>query len=331
MPEVSIIVPVYNVEKYIHRCVDSILAQTFTDFECILIDDGSPDNCPAICDEYAQKDSRVKVIHQKNAGVSAARNVGLEAATGKWIGFVDSDDWIENNYIYELIDFNADLVISGYKEYVKNKLFIRTYKYLFLKKNEFFRYFDFFRNTQDLNYILHSPISKLYKKEILLENNIFFDKRISLGEDYIFNLQYFLKCENIIIKPFSSYNYNRIDNSLSNVLSLTKEKIINLLYIVDYTKNYVINNIYIINKKQSYEKYYYTTIYFVLYYGLDIILNDKKLYLLIKKQISIINVFFSRRIIIKIKIPVILFKCNCIFLLKIIIKLYNKLKRIIIQ
>lgn len=95
MPELSIIVPVYNVEEYLPKCIDSILVQTFTDFELILIDDGSPDRCGEICDEYAAKDSRIVVIHQKNQGVSAARNAGLDIAKGTYIGFVDSDDWIE--------------------------------------------------------------------------------------------------------------------------------------------------------------------------------------------------------------------------------------------
>ena len=91
-PKISCIVPVYNVEKYLRRCVDSILNQTFTDFELILVDDGSPDNSPAICYEYAVKDSRIKVIHKVNGGVSSARNVGLDVAKGEWICFVDSDD-----------------------------------------------------------------------------------------------------------------------------------------------------------------------------------------------------------------------------------------------
>lgn len=94
MPTLSIIVPVYKVEPYLHRCVDSILAQTFTDFELILVDDGSPDNCGAICDEYAAKDSRILVIHKENGGLSDARNAGLDIAKGEYIGFVDSDDYI---------------------------------------------------------------------------------------------------------------------------------------------------------------------------------------------------------------------------------------------
>ena len=93
-PEISVIVPVYRVEKYLNDCIDSILAQTFTDFELILVDDGSPDGCPALCDAAAAKDSRIRVIHQKNRGLSGARNAGLDAAEGEWIAFVDSDDML---------------------------------------------------------------------------------------------------------------------------------------------------------------------------------------------------------------------------------------------
>lgn len=105
MPRLSVIVPVYKVEKYIHKCVDSILNQTFKDFELILIDDGSPDNCGEICDEYAKKDSRVRVIHKENGGQSSARNRGLDIAKGEIIGFVDSDDDIEVNMYKNLIDY----------------------------------------------------------------------------------------------------------------------------------------------------------------------------------------------------------------------------------
>ena len=122
MPTISVIVPVYGVEKYIHRCIDSILAQTFADFELILVDDGSPDNCPAICDEYAKKDNRVRVIHQENKGLSAARNTGLEwtiaNSESQWLTFVDSDDWIALGYLEKLyeaaIEKNVDISICNY-------------------------------------------------------------------------------------------------------------------------------------------------------------------------------------------------------------------------
>lgn len=112
-PLISIIVPIYNVEEYIHKCVDSILAQTHKNLEIILVDDGSPDNCPAICDEYAQQDSRIRVIHKPNGGLSDARNAGLDVAQGDYIGFVDSDDWIAPD-MYEyllngMIKYDTDI------------------------------------------------------------------------------------------------------------------------------------------------------------------------------------------------------------------------------
>ena len=107
MPQISVIIPVYNVEKYLHRCIDSILVQTFEDFELILIDDGSPDRCGAICDEYAEQDNRIHVIHQENGGLSAARNAGIDWAlahsNSQWLTFVDSDDWIHPQYLEALL------------------------------------------------------------------------------------------------------------------------------------------------------------------------------------------------------------------------------------
>ena len=124
MPTISVIVPVYKVEKYIHRCVDSILGQTYADFELILVDDGSPDNCGAICDEYAVKDSRVVVIHQENGGLSAARNAGIDWAfansDSQWLTFIDSDDWVHPEYLQRLLDAalenNTSVSICGYAQ-----------------------------------------------------------------------------------------------------------------------------------------------------------------------------------------------------------------------
>lgn len=114
---ISVIIPVYNTEKYLHRCIDSVLNQTYQNLEIILVDDGSPDNCPQICDEYAKKDKRVKVIHQENMGQSVARNVALDIITGNYIGFVDSDDWLALD-MYEVLlkkikEAETDLVICG--------------------------------------------------------------------------------------------------------------------------------------------------------------------------------------------------------------------------
>ena len=112
MPSISVIVPIYMVEPYLRRCVDSILAQTFPDFELILVDDGSPDNCGQICEEYARLDRRVLVIHQENRGLSAARNAGIDwvmaNSDSSWITFVDSDDWIHPNMLKHLFELNRD-------------------------------------------------------------------------------------------------------------------------------------------------------------------------------------------------------------------------------
>lgn len=121
----SIIVPVYNTERYLKKCIDSILIQKFSDFELILVDDGSEDGCGDMCDQYAEYDSRVRVIHKKNMGVSAARNDGLDKASGDYILFVDSDDWIENNCLEVLNDViteNIDVVVFGLKKIFKNKI-----------------------------------------------------------------------------------------------------------------------------------------------------------------------------------------------------------------
>ncbi len=119
MPTISVIVPVYKVEDYLDRCVESILSQTFTDFELILVDDGSPDNCPAICDAWAEKDIRIKVIHKENGGLSDARNVGFEASCGEWISFIDSDDYIHPAMLQALYDavqaHNVKISVCGFK------------------------------------------------------------------------------------------------------------------------------------------------------------------------------------------------------------------------
>ena len=125
-PKVSVIVPVYKVEKYIHKCIDTILSQTFTDFELILVDDGSPDKCGEICEQYALKDYRIKVVHKENGGLSDARNAGMKYANGLYTIFIDSDDWIKSTMIEEMIklinEYNADIVQVGfyyaYKDYL---------------------------------------------------------------------------------------------------------------------------------------------------------------------------------------------------------------------
>ena len=121
---ISVIIPVYKVEKYLCRCVDSVLEQTYTNMEIILVDDGSPDNCPIMCDEYARQDSRVKVIHQENAGLSGARNAGIDMAQGQWLAFVDSDDYLAADFLERLyqacVDTGSSLSVCRW-EYVRGE------------------------------------------------------------------------------------------------------------------------------------------------------------------------------------------------------------------
>ena len=130
---ISVIVPIYKVERYLPKCIESILAQTYRDIEVILVDDGSPDNCPRICDDYAKIDGRIIVIHQENAGVSAARNAGLDRAKGEYIGFVDPDDWIAPDMYADMISAiereHAELAICGYDYYDENGRVDATRKY----------------------------------------------------------------------------------------------------------------------------------------------------------------------------------------------------------
>lgn len=227
-PQISIIVPVYKTEKYLRRCIQSILSQTFNNFELILIDDGSPDNSGIICDEYAKKDKRVKVFHQKNGGVSNARNKGIEHAQGTWISFIDSDDYVEKSYYEHLIQFsNNDWIIEGFKtDFYIEKLNKISYSEI-----------DFCEFWNSHFHRLYStvPWGKLYKKEIIRNNNIYFDSHIRLGEDLIFNLEYVKYCKTIQLIDLSQYIYTT-NTSASERYNLTEDEI---KYVIDKIKKLI--------------------------------------------------------------------------------------------
>lgn len=182
MPTISIIVPVYNTEKYLHRCIGSILAQTFTDFELLLIDDGSTDASGAICDEYAAKDNRIRVFHKNNGGVSSARNLGLDNAIGEWITFVDADDWIEKIGFSFLKKCNEEkIIINSYLKFYEGKFYKEDIASLlvFTKKEK-----DDFLKKYLPHGILTTVCSKIYRREII--GNIRFNKEFIVGEDTLF-------------------------------------------------------------------------------------------------------------------------------------------------
>lgn len=221
MPIVTVIVPVYKVMPYLHRCVDSILKQTFTDFELILVDDGSPDQCGAICDEYAEKDSRVHVIHKENGGLSSARNAGLSMARGEYIYFVDSDDYLDPDLLERAIDGiqGYDMVSFDYRLVDEEGRIIQKFQYKHGPAS--------WENEQEqlsflidvfFRYGIWSVWSKMYRKNIIDRNKLFFeDNRKIFAEDLYFTFLYLLHCRSINCLDAECYSYLSRDDSIMGI------------------------------------------------------------------------------------------------------------------
>ena len=208
MPTISVIVPVYNVEKYLRCCVDSILAQTFTDIEVLLVDDGSTDGSGAICDEYAEKDSRVRVFHKENGGVSSARNLGLDEAIGKWIMFVDSDDMVAP-VICELLHNHADDGVMPTCALLK---FSGDFCDMYVENSASFVTYDI-REFEKIS--VDGPVAKLYERD-LIGVNLRFNDQFSFAEDALFNCQYYCRIKKITITNNKLYYYRILSESLSH-------------------------------------------------------------------------------------------------------------------
>jgi len=219
--KISIIVPVYQVEKYLRRCLDSIVNQTYKNLEIILIDDGSKDNSPAICDEYAKKDDRIKVLHQKNQGSSVARNQGLDVAIGKYIGFVDSDDWIEPNMYEELsstlINSNADIAVTGC--YWETKDGSRE---LYLAPDKYYDAKTLLEGTVTDNQPSTSALwSKLFVKECFDEIRFVPGVR---SQDNICMVEILGKNPKVVVLQKCLYHYNKLnENAVTYKPSLSME------------------------------------------------------------------------------------------------------------
>ena len=204
-PKISVIVPVYKVEKFLDRCVESIVGQTYENLEIILVDDGSPDNCPSMCDKWAEKDSRIKVIHKENGGVSSARNAALDAATGDFIGFVDSDDWIEPDMYESLMmridETGKDIAVCSYYSIEvsgeRNECRCIADKAVVCKDD----YFRFIVLGGDGGYIWN----RLYRADIIKE--VRFDENIWYSEDLLFNFKAAQKSNGAAILDKIEYNY----------------------------------------------------------------------------------------------------------------------------
>lgn len=210
--KISIIMPVYNVEEYVGKAIESILAQTFTEYEFLIVDDGTKDKSGEICDSYAKKDERIKVIHKENGGAPSARNTAIDIAKGKYVYFLDSDDWAEETMLadmYELAERNsAQLVVCGYyidtyygSKHISEKICVDNCLYTSAEKfrEQSYRYFD--RN------MLYTPWNKLYLMEILQMYHLRFPD--TLWDDFPFNLSYLRHVERVVVSDRAYYHFIR--------------------------------------------------------------------------------------------------------------------------
>ena len=243
MPKVSVIVPVYNVEPYIDRCVSALFNQTLKEIEIILVDDESPDNCPALCDEYARLDSRVRVVHKKNGGLGMACNSGLEIATGEYVAFCDSDDWVEPEMYTDMYEAakqaDADMIFSGLRQAdqtgritpMSQSCTLRVYN----GRDEL--------ESLALDMIANGPASKverrvpmsakivLYRREMIVNNSLSFEsERKFITEDLLFNLDCLTHARTAIEVPATYYNYFVNTASLSRVVRTDRFEKIKTVY-----------------------------------------------------------------------------------------------------
>lgn len=226
-PRISVIIPVYNVETYLRRCVDSVIGQDYTNFEIILVDDGSSDSSGVICDEYARKDGRIKVIHQENMGPHGARNTGMAVAEGEYISFIDSDDWIEAGtytYMMNIVDaWHPDMIRFGFKKVLNGRILadkkmpyeeglyegeaVRTLQLDIISNEGVLDY----KKTRNL-----SPWSSLYRRKLIVKQGIcFMSVREILNEDYLFVLQASLAATSIYVSDKSFYCYDTREGSIT--------------------------------------------------------------------------------------------------------------------
>lgn len=222
MNKISVIIPIYNVEKYLSECVDSVINQTYKNIEIILVDDGSPDNCPKICDEYAKRDERIKVIHKKNGGLSSARNAGLNVITGDYCVFLDSDDyWCDCNFLKKIVEEKLinkpDLVIFGY---TKNKAIIFNYK----RDIQFEKSINQAEKNQTLKQLVvndklqSSAVNKIFSVKLIKNNDLKFIENI-YSEDIDWTARLMIAAENICYYDVCFYFYRENQTSITHNLA----------------------------------------------------------------------------------------------------------------
>ncbi len=221
-PLISIITPVYNAEKFLKKCIQSIMDQTYKNWELILIDDGSPDNSGAICDIFAKKDSRITAYHKKNGGPSSARNIGLDYAKGEYIWFVDSDDWIESDAIEHIVNLckktKVDICFFELKTDSENnnsapysfREICKSKEYILCKDENCAELIPLIELAKGMGW----TCNKLFKNELIQTYQLRFDCRFSKQEDHLFTLSYLIYVKSILVTTFAPYNYSIYEGSL---------------------------------------------------------------------------------------------------------------------
>lgn len=227
----SIIVPIYNVEKYIKQCVESVLSQTYSDFELILVDDGSPDNCGNICDKYAKQDSRIKVIHKLNGGLVSARQAGTELATGDYIACLDGDDYLSPIYCEKIASivsqYSPDIVMFGavYTTKGDEKYVYPQEKEGFYNKKNIEKFFSYLIEDNKGKYFSPSIWNKVYKRTLYSKLQLCVDKKINIGEDHCLTKPCLYKANSLYVLKECLYYYRQ------NQFSMTKNKSVYDLYV----------------------------------------------------------------------------------------------------
>ena len=229
--KISIIIPVYKVEEYIHKCVESAINQTYGNIEIILVDDGSPDNCPKICDDYALKDSRIKVIHKKNGGLSDARNVGLKEANGDYVLFLDSDDYIDLDTCERFVEAisktqcRPEVVVGNARRIEKNR--IKKMEHKFDTKGSIVTGKEYLKKELAANSMYMAAWLNLYNRNFLISNNLLFKFGL-IHEDEQFTPRVFLKADKVLGTDITFYNYLIREGSITT----QKNKIRNAKHLI---------------------------------------------------------------------------------------------------
>lgn len=221
-PMFSVIIPIYKVEQYLHQCIDSIIKQNYEDYELILVDDGSPDNCPQICDEYAKKYNKIKVIHKENGGLVSARKAGCKVANGQYILNVDGDDWVDQDYflkLHNIIKENSpDIIQFKYKLCYgnKQKKIILPYKNGFYSKNEIKKYiYPILIESKKGQYFPPTVWTKAIKRELYTQFQLTVDERISIDEDFACTKPIIYAANNLYMMDEYLYNYRQNEQSMT--------------------------------------------------------------------------------------------------------------------